>query len=209
MDQLLTYSAVKQHFGWKSKSSIQDAVKKGLLMRVFLTKSVKSARITLASVVAYQTSLTEVKDTIRQMNIPKGTWAAWTAARTIEDEQKAQAAIDPAQVADPSSVTVNQFGDQFAPSKDWSEDPISGQLTPPGCYRDETDTLIFGLPSPAESQHIFIARCKLRGIKPVRSKYLACIIDGRGRWRVNDVPKEKQSTPALVYTPRVGTLGHA
>jgi hypothetical protein len=205
--QLLTYEQVAKEFGWKSHKPIRIAVKDGRLTRVFLSKSLKSARITADSVAALKAGREEVKETLKEFGIKGGQWAAWREAKKHEQETAEQAkAVDQSQVV--KTVYVNEFGDQFAPNPEGSIDPISGQHTPPGCYRDETDTLIYGLPSPRESQRIFVARCKLRGIRPANSLYTACIMDGAGHYRVNDVPEKQRSRPALQFTPPIGTLGH-
>ncbi|MGA9932225.1 MAG: hypothetical protein WBQ13_14865 [Terriglobales bacterium] len=203
--ELLTYAQVRLQFGWRSNTPIKDALKAGRLTRIFLSKSVKSARITADSVAKFIGGVIEEKATVQQFNVPAGQWANWKAAKAHETEaaEQAKAAVDQSRVA--KNIYVNEFGDQFAPSPEGSTDPISGQYTPPGCYRDETDTLVYGLPSPKESQRIFVARCAMRGIRPSATRYTACLMDGAGRYRVNDVPVERQSV--AVVTPRNGRIG--
>ncbi len=205
IEELMTYDEVKKMFGWSGDTSVKRAIAAGHLTRVFLNKSSRSARITAASVQKRLADITDKKDAMQFFEVSKGRQIAWDQAKAHEDEAKRQAAIDPPQVAK-NIITIGDLG-EFATCPEASPDPISGAMTPPGCYRDETDTLVFGLPSPRESQRIFIARCKMRGIRPAKSLYVACILDGKGRFRVNDVPEEKQSKPPLEFTKPMGTAG--
>jgi hypothetical protein len=206
MEELWSYKRVREYFGWKSNASIRVAITAGTLTRVYVSKADKGARITAASCIKRMADLQNDAEARKQFNVPEGVWASWKEAKQHKKESAEQAAnLDVAMVA--KHVYVNEWGDTFAPSPEGSTDPISGQYSPPGTYRDESDTLICGLPSPAESQRIFVARCKLRGIRPTVARYQACIIDGAGRYRVNDVPEEQRSRPTLVFTKPMGTAG--
>ncbi|MGA2357512.1 MAG: hypothetical protein ABSF66_00820 [Terriglobales bacterium] len=206
MDTLLTYKEVKKVFGWKSNTSIQERLEpKGLLVRVFLSRSLKSARVTAASVQKYQASLTDIKDAQTEFNVSGARWAKWAAAKKLETEAEVQAKADNGTPTE-DFYAIGDVG-LFAPTAEWSPDGITGEMTPPGCYRDAGDGLVCGIPSPRESQRAFLERCRRRGIRPSRSKYLACIVDGNGKYRVNDVPKEEQSVPSLEYTKPMGTKG--
>lgn len=213
------YKDVKKIFGWKSNFPVWDAVKKGTLERVRVNLSRNGLRITRASVEKLQADLAEQKITQQEFDIKPGQWAAWKQAKAFEDAAKAQAAVDQSRVIQTIQVgDIGEFpvpvpkvytepGDQFIPDETWSEDPLGQFLVPPGCFVDETEGIVCGLPTPREAAMIFHARCKARGISPRKILFKACLMDGAGHWRVNDMPAEQQSRPTLLYTPPMGTKG--
>ncbi len=89
MSEFLTYEQVREKFGCKSDTPIKNAIKAGKLTRVYLSKSVKSARITADSVAKFLNAVMEEKATLKDFNVGNGQWAAWKEAKAHEDEAKA------------------------------------------------------------------------------------------------------------------------
>src|SRR5271166_239479 len=104
--EFLTYARVRAMLGWKSNFPIRSAVTAGKLTRVYLSKSVKSARITAASVTKFLNDAIEEKATLKDFNVGAAQFAQWKQAKQHEQEAAEQAkTVDPSQVA--TNITYN------------------------------------------------------------------------------------------------------
>lgn len=212
MSEFLTYEQVREKFGCKSDTPIKNAIKAGKLTRVYLSKSVKSARITADSVAKFLNAVMEEKATLKDFNVGNGQWAAWKEAKAHEDEAKAlgtdpQAHMTPAEkdfIAN-NSVVIGDLG-FFVPTMEWTKDPITKKMVPPNCFLDETDTPVCGIQTPLEANRCFHARCRAHGVSPTKALYVACHLDSSGHWKVSDM-QPKPETPSLEFTQGDGRIG--